>query len=121
MKGFGICEDFRDGVIGGRAGGFQFLVAERADVDRRGLEGEHGSVHGGEVDFRDGGFEALRRDPVDDAGGGVVLGVVAADARVGPVGDVERAIRADADVGGAEKEPDFVRLSSSRRVFSRRR
>ena len=116
-EGIGIFENFGDGSVSGGAGGFQFLVTERADIHRRGFQGERGSVERVEVDFRHGGFEALRRDPVDDAGSGVILGVVATDARVGPVGDVERAIRADADVGGTEVEPGLVRISHAAVLF----
>jgi hypothetical protein len=73
------------------------------DVDGRIAQHGGGAFGRGDVDLRDDGLEALGRDAVDRAGAGVVEGLVAADAGVIPVGDVDRAVRTDGDVGRTEE------------------
>ena len=100
----GVAEDLRDDRQGLRAETLQRVEAEVTDVDGRVTQHGGGAFGRGDVDLRDDGLEALRSDAVDRAGAGIVEGLVAADAGVIPVSDVDGAIGADGDVGRAEED-----------------
>ena len=100
----GVTEDLRDDRQGLGAETLERIEAEVTDVDGRVTQHGGGAFGRGDVDLRDDGLEALRSDAVDRAGAGVVKGLVAADAGVVPVRDVDGAVGTDGDVGRAEED-----------------
>src|SRR5690606_8919888 len=85
------------------------LEPDGPDVHGGGFEGLDESLDGVAVDGRNDGAEPLRGDAVDRSRGCLVEDLVTADTGVKPVGDVECAVRAHGDVGGAEQGADLVR------------
>ena len=84
------------------AGGLEAIEASGADVRRRAAQGSDLTGDRGEVDLRDHRLEALGGDPVNRAGETVVARAVAAHAGVEPIGDIDGAIRTDADIRRTE-------------------
>ncbi len=89
-------------------GRLQAREGDVADVGGGGLQRRQLAFDGFEVQRRHLRLESLRRDAVNGAAAGFVGVLVAAGALVEPVADVDRAIRADADVGGAEERAALV-------------
>ena len=98
-----IVQQRRDRADRRRAARLQAVEADGADVHRRRAQRGDLSLDRVGVERRRPRHEALRRDAVDGAGRLVVEILVAADARVDPVGDVDRAVGADRDVGRTEQ------------------
>src|SRR5437762_1242350 len=66
-------------------------------------------------DERPAGVIAARRDAEDSPDALLVLDVVSADARVIPVGDVDRPVGSDRDVAGTEPVPAVLGRRPGRR------
>ena len=82
--------------------------SEVPDVDGGAPEGLDLAREGGEIEFRDDGPEALRRDAVDRAREGAVLRAVPPHPRIEPIRHVERPIGSDANVGRPEPRVDVT-------------
>ena len=108
MNVFSSPEQFFDVGHGGRAARCERHEPARAHVDGGALSAWIAPSIVVEVELRDDRFETLGCDAVDSARGRVVLVVVSADARVEPVGDVDRAIGPHRDVRRPEERLDLA-------------
>ena len=104
-----FAENLGDDREGLGAETLQRVEAEVTDVDGRITQHGGGAFGRGDIDLRDDGLETFRSDAVDRARAGVVEGLVTADPRIIPVGDIEGAIGTDGDIGRTEEDA-LVRL-----------
>ena len=89
------------------------LLGRAAEVDRRALERGQGAIERVEAGRRHLRAEALRRDAIDGARGGLVPIGMTADAGVEPVGHVHRPVGADRHIAGAEHDLEALIATGS--------